>query len=434
MPEELITRYRILPIREDDDSLWAVSDQKCTRERLNLLGRLFPDRRVQLNVVTSDQFKEWVCSFWSRDLMTEALPVEDKTLLDVTLENVFKKALRLNASDISLEEQEQHFKVCFRVDGDWLMPEIYPSEYGKTILARVRTLAHLNPGKFLNVQESHFEVIIDGVSMQFRLSEIATVSGSNMVLRIFSENHLARTIDTLNMPESILNSLKCLFLNPIGLLLVTGPTGSGKTTTLYSFLRYLNSETKKILTIEDPIEFPLKNVVQTEITPKIGFASMLKALLRQDPDILMLGEIRDKETASIATQAALTGHFVLSTVHSKSTIDVIWRMLELSVDRFSLASALTGILSQRLLKIQHDDQLMDKDHSGDLSFSYWLSKLNIGRKAIFEWLPIGDHLRQVITNLELCSAQSLLSAANSDGLIPFGIKEDSCVFNDSAFK
>jgi type II secretory ATPase GspE/PulE/Tfp pilus assembly ATPase PilB-like protein len=317
------------------------------------------------------------------------------------LESLFQKAWATNASDIGLEQQEHGLQIRFRIDGKWSVPSLYPSEYGRSLVARIRTLAHLNPGKFSVAQEGHFDYMLGSHRLQFRLSELATATGTHLILRSFFENRTVRDIHELGLPEDILGSLKSLFQNPTGLFLTTGPTGSGKTTSLYSFLHYLSSENRKILTVEDPIEYPLAGIIQAEVTSKVRFPTFLKALLRQDPDIVMVGEIRDEETAQMATQAALTGHFILSTVHSKSSVDVLLRLREMNVDRHLIASTVTGILSQRLVQ-----QKMRPHARG-------------GRRAIFEWFPVGEATRSTLASSSENGYQKLWESAQRDGFVPF---------------
>jgi MSHA biogenesis protein MshE len=340
-------RRHVLLLNESRDTVTIVSDLPNTHERNALIRRAFPGQRAKVFVVNEAQFRHWATHLVGPHVPRDPSGTSSQ-VRSTSLENIFQKALEPGVSDVYLEKHARHFQIGFRVYGQMTTPEMYPVEYGVVLLARIRTLAHLNPGKFLATQEGHFSYIVNGESVQFRLSEVETDSGSTMVLRVFVENRALIPIDRLGMPTDMLRELKDFLRNPSGLLLLTGPTGSGKTTTLYSILSYLASESKKIMSVEDPVECPLRQIVQVEASAKAGFPVLLKALLRQDPDVVMVGEIRDKETASTAVQAALTGHFVLSTLHAKSPSDVILRLLELNIDRFSINSTLVGVLSQCL--------------------------------------------------------------------------------------
>jgi type II secretory ATPase GspE/PulE/Tfp pilus assembly ATPase PilB-like protein len=405
--EDWISRYRILPVSIGEKEVLAVGDPRDRGRKKSELRQILQGRKLNIQKVDGSQFQRWVENLLGTYVPQKMEAEETHAVLsDVSdLESIFRKAWGTNASDIELEQQDRGFQIRFRIDGEWSAPNLYPPEYGRSLIARIRTLAHLNPGKFSVAQEGHFDYSLGPHRLQFRLSELATATGSHLILRSFSDHRTIRDIHKLGLPEDILSSLKSLFQNPTGLFLTTGPTGSGKTTSLYSFLHYLSSESRKILTVEDPIEYPLPGIVQTEVTAKVRFPTFLKALLRQDPDIVMVGEIRDEETAQMATQAALTGHFILSTVHSKSSVDVLLRLREMNVDGHLLASTVTGILSQRLVQQKRGSSVYSQTHGG--------------RRAIFEWFPVGEATRSALATLSGNGHQKLRESAQQDGFIPF---------------
>ncbi|HGN1706202.1 TPA: ATPase, T2SS/T4P/T4SS family [Providencia rettgeri] len=314
------------------------------------------------------------------------------------VENLLKAAIHKRSSDIHIEPTKQGVKIRLRVDGKLYFIPSPPYEISNEIIARIKILAKMNIAEKRRPQDGQFGWYFDGQNYSIRLSSIPTLYGEKLVLRILN-TQLKYSLEHIGMCSSLLESLKKYLHQPQGLILVTGPTGSGKTVTLYSALEYLNQSSRNISTIEDPIEIPLQGINQTQINEKyeLSFAFILRALLRQDPDIIMIGEIRDEETAQIATRAAQTGHLVLSTLHTNCTLSAIGRMAQLGVDHTQLKSCLKMIIAQRLVrklcphckkKVPQQTKLDDRNtinewsSSGcELCFSGFM-----GRTAIYEYL------------------------------------------------
>lgn len=261
-------------------------------------------------------------------------------------------AAKDGASDIHFEPMEDHFRIRFRLDGVLRDVDNLPRQQEAGITSRIKIMANLNIAERRLAQDGRFKATVDGHEIDLRVSTTPTAYGESVVLRLLDRNQLPGNFTALGFSEDVTPPLIRALNKPDGIILVTGPTGSGKTTTLYSALQMLNSPEKKILTVEDPIEYMLGGVNQVQVDTKIGrtFASTLRSFLRQDPDIMMVGEIRDRETAEIAIQASLTGHLVLSTLHTNSAAGALTRLMDMGVDDFLISSTLTAVVGQRLVR------------------------------------------------------------------------------------
>lgn len=265
---------------------------------------------------------------------------------------VIGRAVEARASDIHIEPFESKLRVRYRIDGILQEVETPPGRLTAAIVSRVKIMSKLNIAERRLPQDGRIKLAIRGKEVDFRISTVPTMHGESVVMRILDRGGAVFDFAALGIDEAVLKPYLEMLERPNGILLVTGPTGSGKTTTLYTSLLRLNTPDRKILTVEDPIEYQLEGVNQVQVKSQIGlnFASVLRSLLRQDPDIIMIGEIRDLETAQIAAQAALTGHLVLSTLHTNSAAGSITRLLDMGLEDYLLASTLNGISAQRLLR------------------------------------------------------------------------------------
>jgi general secretion pathway protein E len=338
-------------------------------------------------------------------------------LVDSTLYD----ALRSGASDIHLETQPTGMVIKYRLDGVLeVVTEIDDLDTAHQAISRIKVVSDLDIAERRTPQDGRFQVVVDGRDIDFRVSIMPNLFGEDAVLRVLDRKHLtgqfkALTLDTLGFDPGVLHFIRDAAQMPYGLLLVTGPTGSGKTTTLYAALSEINTGLDKIVTIEDPIEYQLAGVLQIPVNEKKGltFARGLRSILRHDPDKIMVGEIRDAETAHIAVQAALTGHQVFTTVHANNVFDVIGRFANMGVDSYSLVAALNGIVAQRLLRMSCPNCLAESAPSPDLLERSGLARTDLtgarfmrglgcahcrgtgykGRRAIAETLPLTDGLR-----------------------------------------
>lgn len=268
------------------------------------------------------------------------------------VQQLINQAISSRASDIHIEPSERVLMVRLRMDG--LLKEIgtYPLDLAASVVSRIKVMAGLNIAERRLPQDGRIRVSVQGKEIDFRVATSPTLHGESVVLRILDRQDVALDFDALGFDETLKKVVREAIAHPYGIVLVTGPTGSGKTTTLYAALKEINTPDKKILTVEDPVEYTLTGINQVPIKPQIGltFAHALRSFLRQDPDVMMVGEIRDRETAEIAIQAALTGHLLLSTLHTNTAAAAITRLLDMGIDDFLLTSTLHLILGQRLVR------------------------------------------------------------------------------------
>ncbi|MFA4857724.1 MAG: GspE/PulE family protein [Candidatus Margulisiibacteriota bacterium] len=307
-----------------------------------------------------------------------------------TLDSLLNQAIQLNASDLHFEPQKNGAVVRIRIDG--LLQEALKTnkETLVPLISRIKVLSHLDLAEKRLPQDGRIFMEIEGQRVDLRISTLPTIYGEKAVIRILNQNSLVKSLVEIKMP-SLEHAAFCRMLaKKHGIILVSGPTGSGKTTTLYAALQKLNQTAVNIITIEDPVEYSLDGISQIHVNEKIGmtFERGLRAILRQDPDIIMVGEIRDRETARIAITAALTGHLVLSTIHTNDCISSISRLVDMGIEPYLIAGALVGLVSQRLVRKS------TATTSGGVSVP---PPTACGRQAIFEVLEIDEELRGLIT-------------------------------------
>ena len=266
--------------------------------------------------------------------------------------HLIDRAVELRASDIHIEPFETRLRVRYRIDGILREEEPPPNRLRQSIVSRVKIMAQLNIAETRLPQDGRIKIAVRGKEVDLRVSTVPTLYGESLVLRVLDRQAVALDFAKLGLDPDTRGHFKRILERPHGILLVTGPTGSGKTTTLYTSLLHLNTGERKILSVEDPVEYQLEGINQVQVLPAIGlgFAHALRAFLRQDPDIIMIGEIRDLETAEIAVQAALTGHLVLSTLHTNDAASTITRLLDMGAEDFLVASTLNGVVAQRLVR------------------------------------------------------------------------------------
>ena len=281
-----------------------------------------------------------------RDLASEAPVIRLVNLL-------ISRAVDLRASDIHIEPFEHTFCVRYRIDGLLRAQESPPSRLRAAVVSRIKLMAKLNIAETRLPQDGRIKLAIRGREIDLRVSTVPTLYGESVALRVLDRSGVVLDFETLGFEPALLRTYIEVLSRSNGILLVTGPTGSGKTTTLYTSLRHLNRGDTKILTVEDPIEYQLEGINQVQVKPQIGltFANALRSFLRQDPDVIMVGEIRDRETAQIAVQAALTGHLVLSTLHTNNASSTITRLLDMGIEDYLLTSTVNGIVAQRLVRV-----------------------------------------------------------------------------------
>ncbi len=330
---------------------------------------------------------------------------------------LISQAVRSRASDIHIEPQERNVRIRYRVDGELREVMTPAKSTHSAIITRIKIMGKMNISEKRLPQDGRIETIIEGLPIDMRISILPTVYGEKVVIRLLDRNSLVVNKDDLGFTSHNLALLNKIMKVPEGIILVTGPTGSGKTTTLYSLLKELNRESKNIITIEDPVEYRLEGINQVQVNTKAGltFASGLRSILRQDPDIIMVGEIRDSDTAEIAVRAAITGHIVLSTIHTNDTISTISRLEDMGVENYLISSSTVGIIAQRLIKkiclkckvahqasIEELKQLnLPEDTHIEISKGAGCNSCNhtgySGRTAIHEVLVVDREIRNMIS-------------------------------------
>lgn len=331
---------------------------------------------------------------------------------------VLHQAVKDGASDIHFEPFENEFKIRYRVDGALFEMAPPPKDLALPIISRVKVIAGLDIAESRLPQDGRIQLPVAGHSIDFRVSTLPTQFGESVVLRVLDRSNIGLELDNIGFPDDIYNRFIAEIEKPNGIVIVTGPTGSGKTTTLYAALQRINKTETKILTAEDPVEYDVEGIIQLPVRDNIGltFASALRSFLRQDPDVMMVGEIRDLETAQIAVQASLTGHLVFSTLHTNDAAGAITRLIDMEVEPYLIASTLEAVLGQRLVrticphcKIAYEPdaevfQLLELSRTqiGDRSFYRGAGCATCdgsgysGRRAIFEYMPITEALRSAI--------------------------------------
>ena len=361
-----------------------------------------------------------------RDLASEAPVIRFVNLL-------ISRAVEQRASDIHIEPFENELKVRYRIDGVLHDVEAPARRLQAAIVSRVKIMSKLNIAERRLPQDGRIKLRLMGREIDLRVSTLPTLYGESVVLRILDRSSIVVNLGALGFPEDTLAQFDRLIMKPYGMILVTGPTGSGKTTTLYGALDKINSPDKKLITIEDPVEYQLFGVNQIHVKPQIGltFANGLRSIVRQDPDVIMVGEIRDAETAEIAIQAALTGHLVFSTLHTNDAAGAVSRLLEMGVEDYLLASSLLGVLAQRLVrkvceKCRRSAEItptVQRELGGDGTPAQVYEGTGCedcaqtgyrGRSGIFELLLVNDVIRPLI--LKRSSADMIKDAAVQQGM------------------
>ncbi|MBU6485355.1 MAG: type II secretion system ATPase GspE [Betaproteobacteria bacterium] len=367
-----------------------------------------------------------------KDLASEAPVIRLVSLL-------ITNALETRASDIHVEPFENRLIVRYRIDGVLHEVESPPKRLSAAVISRIKIMANLDIAERRLPQDGRIRLRVQGKEIDLRVSTVPTMHGESVVMRILDKGGVALDFHRLGFEEDTLKAFLDALMQPHGVLLVTGPTGSGKTTTLYTALDRLNQPDVKILTVEDPVEYQMAGINQIQVKPQIDltFANALRSIVRQDPDVIMIGEIRDLETAQIAVQSALTGHLVLSTVHTNDAPSTVNRLLDMGVEDYLLTSTVVGILAQRLVRTLCPQckesyvalpelvlQMNLRRYSSEREITLWHARgcshcANtgyMGRISILEMMPMTDALRSLV--MKHASANDLRAEAIREGMVP----------------
>ncbi|MEZ4299083.1 MAG: type II secretion system ATPase GspE [Polyangiaceae bacterium] len=380
IPTELASRipityakqHRIVPVKEDDDTVYCILSDPLDTVAIDDVRAIF-GKPVEIAVATSETCLNVINRIWEKkedqggtlqgdhaaeeDNLTDILDSDDDAPIIAWVNSLFAQAVRERASDIHIEPEERDVVVRYRIDGELYIARRASKQFMAPITARIKIMASLNIAEKRLPQDGRITLKIAGKSVDIRVSTVPTSRGfERIVMRILHKTSVLFGLDDLGFSGRDFGIMDYLINRPDGIILVTGPTGSGKTTTLYACLNRINDPSRNILTAEDPVEYEIGGIHQVHVHPSIGltFASALRAFLRQDPDVIMVGEIRDKETAEIAIHASLTGHLVLSTIHTNDAAGAVTRLVEMEIEPFLVRSSVIGILAQRLVRMLCD--------------------------------------------------------------------------------
>jgi type IV pilus assembly protein PilB len=450
--EEIARRLRIVPLRLDDDSLdVAISDgsSEMVRDALSRLDvdhvnvYLAPadDVLTCLNTyyrVLSDSDQN-VKQFWDsaaakQEIAAVANATDDAPIIQL-VNKIVTQALRDRASDIHIEPTEGRIRIRYRVDGALREVLTLPAETGPELVSRIKIMADMDIVERRRPQDGQFETTIDGAGVDVRVATGATIWGETAVLRLLDKGRSMKHLSELGMPRDTHERYLSIVNKPYGMIVCSGPTGSGKTTTLYATLAEITRSELNVMTIEDPVEyvFPAVNQMQINLQADVTFASGLKSILRQDPDVILVGEIRDEETARIAVQSALTGHVVMSSIHATDATSALYRLIDMGIEPFLMASSLVGVVGQRLVRKICPSCVMPYEPTPEelrlylffggttkekfvhgLGCNYCSNTGYRDRVGVYEVLAVTDELRQLIVTG--AAPQDMRTLAVSQGM------------------
>lgn len=449
--EKLARRHMLIPVKKEEDSLivamwdplniYAIDDIKIATG-LEVIPVISEKQNIEsaIDHYYGSESAENAIEEFRREYHIEDLNTLDYQATSdisnapmVRLVNSFiNQAVKQNASDIHLEPYDKTLRLRFRIDGDLQEIMTIAKSAHQAIISRIKVLGKMDIAEKRIPQDGRIETVVNDRNIDMRISVLPTVYGEKIVIRLLDRGNFNFSKDQLGFTTENLNRFDEIIKHPHGMILVTGPTGSGKTTTLYAALNELNNVARNIITIEDPVEYRLEGVNQVQVSNKAGltFASGLKAILRQDPDIVMVGEIRDGETAQIAVRAAITGHLVLSTMHTNDTASSISRLVDMGIEPYLVSSSVVGIVAQRLIKkicphckesysptsidkkiLGIEENIMLYKGKGCTSCNYTGYK---GRQAVQEIMHVNEKIRELID--EKASIDRIRKAAIDSGM------------------
>ncbi|PYZ93636.1 type II secretion system protein GspE [Salipaludibacillus keqinensis] len=430
--KEVAIRNFVMPLKREEDKLYIAMADPMDYFTIDDI-RLSTGFQLEVAIATKDDIVRTIHKYYDLDESLEEMiddedfksnppeineaSEEDSPMVKL-VNQLLLRAVQERASDIHIDPQESKVVIRYRIDGVLRSERSLPKHMQNMLTARVKIMANLDITETRVPQDGRIKVNIDFHPVDLRISTLPTVYGEKVVMRILDLGNSLNDMEKLGFSNKNLTQLKGLLAEPNGIILITGPTGSGKSSTLYAGLNRLNSEEVNIITVEDPVEYQLEGINQIQVNTKVGmtFANGLRAILRQDPDVVMVGEIRDAETAEIAVRASLTGHLVLSTIHTNDAISTINRLMDMKIEPFLLASSLSGILSQRLVKricrdckttrpitVRERDIFSRRDiHLATVHYGEGCPTCNMtgyrGRLAIHELLVMDDKMKYMIMN------------------------------------
>ncbi len=452
IPENIARRFRLIPLDVFDGALMVAMEEPSDIEAIDVLAALTRSRIEPVLAVAQDiqealdlnykasgeiekQLSQIPTSARTRGVLEERVSAADIAQAPIVraIDLLIRQAVRDRASDIHIEPEEDRVRIRYRIDGILHEMMNLPLSVHAPLLSRVKIMAGLNIAERRRPQDGQITFKIDDREVDIRVATSSTINGEMAVLRILDKTFAFLTLAELGFRAESLDQYQLMLKIPFGMVLISGPTGSGKTTTLYASVNQLDTVGRNVLTIEDPVEYHFASINQMQVNPRAGvtFAGGLRASMRLDPDVILVGEIRDSETAQIAIQAALTGHLVLSSVHANDTVGVLFRLIDLDVERFLVASSVVGVVAQRMVRrvCPHCSRLTSVAPEERLAYEQELRETKeefvsgsgcsfcagtgyLGRTGIFEVMVVNEAIRRLI-----------LGGAPSDDIRQQAIKE-----------
>ena len=450
--EKLARRNQLIPIKLEEDLLTV-----AMADPLNIFAiddiRIATGKRIHPVIASKEDIQNAIGLFYEKESAERALEefddtyttdlfeeLDEETLANIEsapvvklLNSIIRQAIKLKASDIHVEPLEKSLRVRFRIDGE-LQEIMNPQKTSlSAVVTRVKIMGRMNIAEKRVPQDGRVEMEIDGHDIDMRIAVMPTVYGEKVVIRLLDRSTVLLDKHELGFSDENMETFEKIIRHPHGIILVTGPTGSGKTTTLYTVLQELNRINSNIITVEDPVEYRINGINQSQVNVKAGltFASGLRSILRQDPDIIMIGEIRDTETAQIAVRAAITGHLVLTTLHTNDTVSTISRLMDMEIEPYLISSSLVGIMAQRLVKKicsnckepyepdYIEKKMLDLENGSVIYRGKGCNACNHtgykGRTGIHEILPVTDKIKTMIDQRE--SLDKIKQEALSEGMV-----------------
>jgi general secretion pathway protein E len=456
IPEDMARKHTLIPLDIVNDSLMVVmadpedirtiedvKAQAKMRVEVALGIRSDIERAINLNYRSSGAIEKQVRQFTpsAAEKADDSETLTARTPIAETLDLLITQAVKDRASDVHIEPQEDRLRIRYRIDGILHDMFSFPLSIHNPLVSRVKILSEMDISEQRRPQDGQFSIKLGGNEVDIRAATMETPSGERVTLRILDKSLALFTLTELGFQPDVLKQYKAMLKSPIGMLLVSGPTGSGKTTTLYASINELDRNERNIMTIEDPIEYSFMDINQTQVNVKAGitFASGLRAIMRHDPDVILVGEIRDTDTVTTAIQSALTGHLVLSSIHANDAVGVLFRLMDLDVEPASISSTLIGIIGQRMVRRicpncrtpyeppEEEQQAFNKELKEKITTFYHGTGCNLcantgyrGRTGIFEFMVMSEEIRKMLRSH--ANAGEIRAQAIAEGMVP--MKQD----------
>jgi type IV pilus assembly protein PilB len=429
--KDFAKRHYVIPLKKDGSKLYVAMADPMDYFTINDL-RLATGFQIEPAIATKDDIircitkyyevddyvSDWTSSLPKSSEVEEVSVIEEDSPIIKLVNQLLQQAVIQRASDIHIDPQETKILIRYRIDGTLRTERVLPKHMQGVLTARIKIMSNLDITEQRIPQDGRMKMNIDMYEIDLRISTLPTIYGEKIVIRILNLNTAISDLGQLGFEPSNLEKMNLLIQKQHGIVLITGPTGSGKSFTLYAALNKLNSEEVNIITVEDPVEYQLEGVNQIQVNPNVGltFAAGLRSILRQDPNIIMIGEIRDSETADMAIRASITGHLVLSTLHTNDSIGTVTRLIDMGIEPFLIASSLNGVISQRLIRrvcrdCRKEVEASEREKEIFRSRGMTIEKVYVGkgcptcnmtgyrgRLAIHEVLVMDDELRRMIMN------------------------------------